>query len=123
MTVPEKMLWVEFRKLDLNFRRQCPIGRYIADFACHAARLVVEVDSARHDLSEEQLHDVERSEWLRSQGYKVLRFRNEDVANDRTEVVAAILKAIPPHLLDPEIAMGSPPSPTLPPSRGKGEVL
>ena len=82
MTLPEKRLWDELRKLDMNIRRQAPIGRYIADFACHAASLVVEVDGPMHDLPDEQLRDIARTEWLRSQGYQVMRIPNERALTD-----------------------------------------
>ncbi|WP_216838925.1 endonuclease domain-containing protein [Caulobacter sp. S45] len=110
MTLPEKLLWSELRKLDLHVRKQTPIGRYVADFAIHAARLIVEVDGARHDLPENQLHDAERDAWFEMQGYRTLRFTNAAVVNDLNGVVAMIATA----------AL-TPPSPTLPPSRGKGE--
>ncbi|OYX34325.1 MAG: hypothetical protein B7Y99_05620 [Caulobacterales bacterium 32-69-10] len=123
MTLPEKLLWADLRKLDLNIRRQAPMGRYVVDFVSHAARLVIEVDSARHDLPEDQLHDAERTAWLASQGYRVLRFRNGEVADHRIRVVNAIVTEITgaPLALSDQLAVGSPPSPTLPPSRGKGE--
>jgi very-short-patch-repair endonuclease len=148
MTLPEKMLWKELRALGLNVRRQAPIGRYIADFACHSARLVIELDGSRHDLEAAQLHDLERTAWLRSQGYAVMRFANErvlgdvwGVADDIAEAVRSS-KALPldggglgggvaaatpidprsaPTVVLPPAAAASPPSPALPPSRGKGE--
>lgn len=94
MTLPEKTLWAELRKLDLNIRRQAPVGRYIADFVCHAAGLVVEIDGARHDLVEDQIYDLERTSWLESQGYRVLRFRNEDVLADPVHIADLIRVAI-----------------------------
>jgi very-short-patch-repair endonuclease len=94
MTLPEKTLWAELRKLDLNIRRQAPVGRYIADFVCHAAGLVVEIDGARHDLVEDQIYDIERTSWLESQGYRVLRFRNEDVLADPVHIADLIRVAI-----------------------------
>jgi very-short-patch-repair endonuclease len=144
-TLPEKRLWAELRKLDPQFRRQAPIGRYIVDFACHRAALVVEIDGARHDLPEAQLHDYERTVWLNSQGYRVLRFRNEDVLADAVGVAESIrltIKALPldggglgggvrtggendAGLTSPAFlsapTVRTPPSPTLPPSRGKGD--
>jgi very-short-patch-repair endonuclease len=82
MTLPEKRLWAELRKLDLNMRRQALIGRYVADFVSHAAGLIIEIDGGRHDLPEAQLHDLERTAWLNGQGYRVIRFRNEEVLGD-----------------------------------------
>ncbi len=141
MTLPEKRLWRELRKLDLHIRRQAPIGQYIADFACHAANLVIEIDGRRHDLPEDQLYDLERTTWLESRGYRVLRFRNEDVLADAPGVAAQIAKALPldggglgggalamsggSALIgagaerDPHLITGSPPPPNPPPSRGR----
>ncbi len=97
MTVSEKKLWVVLRALQLPIRRQAPIGRYLVDFAIHSAGLIIEVDGGRHDLPEAQLHDATRDEWLRSQGYRVLRFRNEQALNDPDGVVEAILETLPPR--------------------------
>jgi very-short-patch-repair endonuclease len=147
MTLPEKLLWKELRWLDLNIRRQAPIGRYIVDFASHAGALVVELDGARHDFPDAQLHDLKRDAWLKSQGYRVLRFRNDDVFADAPGVAEQVKLAIRPSKAlpldggglgggaDAGVERRSPvasyafsssstacasPSPTLPPSRGKG---
>jgi very-short-patch-repair endonuclease len=109
-TVAERMLWAELRKLNLNVRRQAPIGRYIADFASHTARVVIEVDGPIHDEPEVQARDAERTAWLESQGYRVIRIP-EKMVRDRLHKVAERLAAV----------LAPPPSPTLPPSRGKGE--
>jgi very-short-patch-repair endonuclease len=60
-----------------KFRRQVPIGRYIADFVCHEARLIVEIDGGQHDFSSPQ--EAERSAFLQSEGYRILRFWNNEV--------------------------------------------
>ena len=96
MTLAEKLLWIELRKLKLNIRRQAPLGRYIADFACHAASIVIEVDGGWHDLPDSQLHDLERTAWLDSQGYRVFRFRSETVIADAACVADQIRVAIAP---------------------------
>jgi len=54
-----------------------PIGRYIADFVCHEARLIVEIDGGQHDHSSPQ--EAERSGFLRNEGYRILRFWNNEV--------------------------------------------
>jgi very-short-patch-repair endonuclease len=54
MTVSEKRLWEALRALNLHIRRQAPIGRYVADFAHHGAKIIIEVDGGRHDLPEAQ---------------------------------------------------------------------
>ena len=97
MTLPEKVLWRALRLLKLHARRQVPIGRYVADFAIHEASLVIEVDGGRHDLPAAQLHDAIRDDWLRSQGYRVLRFRNQQVLDDVEGVVEAIVSTLPPR--------------------------
>ncbi|RAK61363.1 hypothetical protein DJ021_16910 [Phenylobacterium hankyongense] len=145
--VPEQRLWRELRKLDANVRRQAPLGPYVADFAIHSAKLVIEVDGGVHErIAEVAARDVARTEWLQSQGYKVVRFTNAQVTQD----IFAVVREIERHLALPldggglgggavaELSCGSrlaptptgalhpvaaatPPSPTLPPSRGKGE--
>ena len=110
MTLPEKLLWKELRGTPLHVRKQAPMGRYVADFIIHDCRLVIEVDGSRHLLDDEQLHDAERDAWFASQGYRTLRFTNAQVMDDREKVLSDI-----------QAAVQSPPSPTLPPSRGKGD--
>ena len=68
MTYPEQKLWRRLRKLDAHIRRQAPLGRYIVDFVCHRACLVIEVDGGIHQREDVALRDVERDDWLRSQG-------------------------------------------------------
>ena len=89
----ERLLWtlLRDRRLEgLKFRRQVPIGRYIVDFLCLRHRLIVEADGPTHQGS---ARDIERDAWLRGQGFKVLRFRNEEIHGDRWRVMSAILAA------------------------------
>ena len=95
MTLPEKVLWRALRKSDLGFRRQVPIGRYIVDFVHLQARVVVELDGGWHDLPERELHDSLRDAWLNTQGYRVVRFRNQQVLDDLCAVVDAIRTLLP----------------------------
>ncbi|MEO8113314.1 MAG: endonuclease domain-containing protein [Phenylobacterium sp.] len=96
MTWSERRLWRELKKLDLNFRRQAPIGRYFADFACHGRRLVIEVDGGVHErLAEVAARDVERQQWLEGEGYKVLRFTDRQVADDLDAVIDQITALFP----------------------------
>ena len=97
MTLPEKALAEALRKAGLCARRQAPIGRYVADFAFHGAALIVEVDGPWHDFPDAQLHDAERDEWLASQGYRILRFKNQHVLNDLNGVVEIIVNSLPPR--------------------------
>ncbi len=89
----ETMLWdiLRDRRLEgLKFRRQVPVGNYIADFLCYAHRLIVEADGPTHENS---AHDITRDTWLSSQGFRVLRFSNYVVGARTHLVVTAILKA------------------------------
>ena len=96
MTLPEQVLWKALRKPDLGFRRQVPIGRYVVDFVHFRARLIIELDGGWHDLPERQLHDETRDAWLTSQGYRVVRFRNQQALDDPSGVVEAIGTLLPP---------------------------
>jgi very-short-patch-repair endonuclease len=80
MTEAERRVWQMLRSQQLKgykFRRQVPIGRYIADFVCHEVRLIVEIDGGQHDRSSPQ--EAERSMFLHNQGYRILRFWNNEV--------------------------------------------
>ncbi len=114
MTKAETLLWryLKAHHVDgLGFRRQTPIGPYIADFCCHAARIVIEVDGASHDWDERQKRDVARDQWLASQGYRVLRFTNDDVLRHLEGVVTTIREAAasvtPPSLSLPRKGGGN----------------
>jgi very-short-patch-repair endonuclease len=141
MTLSEKLLWKALRKPDGGFRRQVPIGRYIADFAHLGVRLIVEVDSGWHDLPEKQLHDVVRDAWFEGEGYRVLRVRDREVFADLERVLDRIFSLLPRGekgrdegaraALDVKGARGAPPpapflrppAPTLtqpPPLEGEG---
>ncbi|MFY9686485.1 MAG: endonuclease domain-containing protein [Pseudolabrys sp.] len=82
-TDAEGRLWRALNRLETHgthFRRQMPIGNFIVDFACPAARLVIEVDGSQHGESQGVERDKDRTAWLESQGYRVLRFWNNNVA-------------------------------------------
>jgi len=94
MTEAERVLWSRLRAnrlQNLHFRRQVVIRGFIADFYCHAARLIIEVDGAVHETQVE--HDVERERILTSIGYRILRFSNEDVLNNLGRTMLKILIA------------------------------
>jgi len=78
------------RPLGLHFRRQVPLGRYYADFACHHPKLVIEIDGQTHDVPE---YDAERDEFIRAQGFRVMRVSNEDVLRNLDGVITAVLEA------------------------------
>jgi very-short-patch-repair endonuclease len=95
MTETEKILWGELnlRKLGgLRFRKQHPIGRYIADFCCPSIKLVVEVDGEIH--SSQQEYDKNRDEYLIAQGYTTLRFSDKQIKENMMEVLSVIRKNI-----------------------------
>jgi len=76
-TDAEKKLWWHLRRLPVegtHFCRQAPIGPFLADFACHDRRLIIEVDGSQHGEPEGLAADAQRSAFLRSRGYRVLRF-------------------------------------------------
>ena len=77
-TLGEQRLWKQLRKLGgVHFRRQVPLGPYVVDFACHAARIIVEVDGDIHRLPEVAIRDADREAWLIGRGYQVIRIPNE----------------------------------------------
>jgi very-short-patch-repair endonuclease len=95
-TPPEQALWQLLRArqlLGLKFRRQHVIGRYVADFYCHEAGLVVELDGAPHDEERQCEYDEVRDRSLASMGLVVLRFRNDEVREDAARVLEVIAAA------------------------------
>lgn len=117
MTAAEQALWRNLRDRQLEghrFRRQVPIGRYIVDFACLDMGLVVEVDGGQHEIRADG--DKVRDAWLAKEGYRVLRFWNNDVLANREGVLLTIRDAL--KAVDAE-RQGHP-HPILPPSRGEG---
>ncbi|MCA6117928.1 DUF559 domain-containing protein [Bradyrhizobium sp. WSM 1738] len=96
MTRAETLLWRHLkagRLGGLGFRRQTPMGDYIADFVAHSCKLVVEVDGESHDFESRLRHDARRDPWFASRGYRVLRFTNDDVMKNLEGVVLSILEA------------------------------
>ena len=93
-TDAERMLWRHLRNRGLmgnKFRRQRPVGRYIVDFICLEAGLVVELDGGQHASS---AADAVRTRTLQQQGYRVVRFWNNEVMTQTDAVLAAILDAM-----------------------------
>jgi very-short-patch-repair endonuclease len=96
MTQPERILWAMLRRnnIGLHFRREHPIGPFILDFYCAAAKLCVEVDGPVHD--EQQGYDDRRTQWLTEEGIRVLRFTLAEVEQRPAYVLAMIAQAAPP---------------------------
>ncbi len=91
-TDAEQRLWQNLRSRQMNgykFRRQAPIGKYIVDFLCKEAKLVVELDGSQHCLQEE--HDQRRTDYLISHGYRVVRYWNNQVLQEGEAVLEDIL--------------------------------
>ena len=113
-TNAERKLWSVLRNSQLGgakFRRQQPIGPFIADFVCQARRLIVEADGGQHADSK---GDIRRTAFLNSKGYRVLRFWNTDILGNLDGVAQSISDA----LATPHPAQAAPESPS--PSRGEG---
>jgi len=114
-TDAERALWRLLRDRRLvawKFRRQVVVGRYIADFVCFEARLVVEADGGQHCDS---AGDAARTAWFRNRGFRVIRFRNNEILGNLDGVVTAILLAI----ADPSPRSAGAESPS--PARGEGK--
>jgi very-short-patch-repair endonuclease len=93
-TPAERKLWSRIRndQLGVTFRRQHAVGNYIPDFCSPKARLIIELDGSQHLEQEE--YDEERTRYLGSQGYKVIRFWNNQVLGDIEGVIKAIICAL-----------------------------
>jgi very-short-patch-repair endonuclease len=114
MTKAERRLWLVLRNAQLDgakFRRQQPIGPFIADFVCQEVRLIVEADGGQHA---DNAGDLRRTAFLQSKGYRVLRFWNNDILENLEGVADSILAALAiPH-------PAQPPAESPSPSRGEG---
>ncbi len=80
----------QLRDAGFHFRKQASIGPYIVDFVCHRAKLAIEVDGGQHNDEPHIVQDANRTAWLQSQGYRVLRFWNNEVAHEMDGVMSAI---------------------------------
>jgi len=114
MTDAERIIWYNVRAhrfQGTSFRRQTPIGPYVVDFICHAAKLIIEVDGGQHFETDNIVRDKRRDAYLAAQGYRVLRFSNLDIMKNRTGVLETIAAAL---------GGSEAPSLTLPRKRGRG---
>lgn len=104
-TVAEKKLWESIRNrrlAGLKFRRQHPFHQFILDAFCVEYQLEVEVDGSIHNDSAQAAYDLERTEFLKAYGIRVLRFTNEEIENRLEEVLRQIIKATAAYLPSPE---------------------
>ncbi len=95
MTEFEQKLWFHLRDrrfCKAKFRRQVSIQKYIVDFVCFEKRVIIELDGSGHNNQQE--YDQKRDEFFKSQGYKVLRFWNNELSNNFNEVMDVIYKAV-----------------------------
>jgi len=109
----EQLLWSYLRAgrfEGMKFRRQHPIGRYIADFVCLERRLIIELDGGQHALAEELPKDSQRDAWLEKEGYSVVRFWDNEVFTNTSGVLEVIRERL------------QAPSPQSPPLKG-GDVI
>lgn len=92
----EAILWwtIRNRSLGVKFRRQEPIGPYIADFACHSHHLIIEIDGPTHYEPGRQEYDQRRDEWFRANGWTVIRTNDDEVWANRDGVIEQILGQI-----------------------------
>jgi len=92
-THAENLLWKYLRRkqfAQLKFRRQQPIDHYIVDFVCIEKKIIIEVDGGQHSIEREK--DIERENYLRRNGFKVLRFWNNDILENIEGVLEEIMK-------------------------------
>ena len=96
MTPAEERLWnsIRINEWHLKFRRQHPVANYIVDFYCHAIKLVIELDGGIHDVEDVKKYDEYREQHLKELGLTVLRFKNNEIIENRKEVMEKVSKTI-----------------------------
>jgi very-short-patch-repair endonuclease len=111
MTDSERKLWSALRgeQLGVKFRRQHPLGNYVADFACLGPRLIIELDGSQH--AQQEAYDERRDAFFRAQGFAVLRFGSNEPLRNLDGVLTVIFEQL-------KILAGSAPIPAFP-QRGK----
>src|SRR5215210_3372822 len=95
-TIAEQILWEQLRNRKVKgckFRRQHALGSYIADFYCHEAKLVIEVDGLIHDAKEQQAYDANRTKDLKLMGITVIRFTNNEVEHSLQHILKVIAES------------------------------
>ena len=77
----------------MKFRRQLPLGKYIVDFVCLEKRLIIELDGGQHNAEAQRQYDRVRDQWLRSQGFQILRYWNNEIFDEWESIAEAVWKA------------------------------
>ncbi|MDQ4087473.1 MAG: endonuclease domain-containing protein [Pseudomonadota bacterium] len=95
MSLAEARLWQLLRRRaqGFKFRHQHPMGPFVADFYCAAAKLVIELDGIAHEMGDRPAQDARRDAWLRSRGYKILRIPAAELRTNADGVIQHILNA------------------------------
>ena len=114
MSLPEVLLWTQLKELpgEYKFRKQHPFGRYVADFYCDAAKLIIEVDGESHNRGDQPAFEVSRDKWFADQGVQNLRIAAGDVLSNMDGVIR--------HVISAADAAGPPPPLTRSPTAGGG---
>ncbi|VVT01786.1 conserved hypothetical protein [Erythrobacter sp. EC-HK427] len=94
MTLPEVLLWQQIKGKKPKFRKQYPIGDYVVDFACTAARLLVEIDGKAHDMGDNPQRDIARQQLLEAKGWSVLRIPASEVLADPSAIAEGLLRKV-----------------------------
>jgi very-short-patch-repair endonuclease len=122
MTPQERKLWKALRESfpDAHFRKQVSMGPYTADFAWHSAKLIIEVDGSQHGTDAGMAHDAVRTQFLEAEGYRILRFWNNEVDRNLEGVLTVIGHALT-GTAEENIGAQTRAAPTLrPPHKGEG---
>ena len=122
-TEPEQALWRALKQIPVygsHFRRQVPIGPYVADFACLKARLLIELDGGHHSQDDTAAKDEIRSRWLESEGYRVIRFWNAEPIENMSGILDTIYAALYGSPQSEAVALPTPPRPHGRPSPTRG---
>ncbi|MBB4040202.1 very-short-patch-repair endonuclease [Microvirga flocculans] len=113
-TDAEKALWRALKNIPVygsHFRRQVPLGPYVADFACLKARLIIELDGGQHAEDEVAARDEHRTRWLESEGYRVMRFWNAELSKNMPGVLDTIYAGLYGSPQSEALALSTPPRP------------
>ncbi|WP_246529191.1 endonuclease domain-containing protein [Microvirga zambiensis] len=122
-TEAEQALWRALKRIPVygsHFRRQVPIGPYVADFACLKARLLIELDGGQHSQDDIIAKDEARTRWLEQEGYRVIRFWNAELTENMNGVLDTIYAALYGSPQSEALALPTPPRPDGRPSPSRG---